>query len=164
MSDGDIYSKSQRGVEELTQRKKKLSSRVRTMLILVDGTVPVLVLKEEAQKVGANTDFLEQLKALGLIVRTGNIVAKAALSPQEHSTAPTVDQFTRFRSAQDFMNVSVVNSLGIKSFFFTLRLERASTLAELRELVEPYKAAITKGSGPGEAQVLTERLVNMLVS
>src|SRR5713101_5360764 len=115
MSDGDIYSKSQRGVEELAHRKMKLSSRVRTMLILVDGNVPVLVLKEEAQKVGANADFLEQLQALGLIVRTGNVATQATLPLQRLSAAPTVDQFTRFRSAQDFMNVSVVNSLGINS-------------------------------------------------
>jgi hypothetical protein len=164
MSAGDIYSKSQRGVEELTQRKMKLPSRVRTMLVLVDGSVPVLVLKEEAQKVGAASDFLEQLQTLGLIVKTGSVATQGTLSAQEQSLATTADQFTRFRRAQDFMNVSVVNSLGIKSFFFTLRLERASTLDELRELVESYKGAITKGSGPAEAEVLTQRLVNMLGS
>ena len=60
------------------------------------------------------------------------------------------------------MNVSVVNALGLKSFFFTLKLERAGNVADLRELVEAYKAAIAKASGQAEAEVLTERLLEML--
>ena len=65
-------------------------------------------------------------------------------------------------AAKEFMNVSVVNALGLKSFFFTLKLERAGNVADLRELVEAYKAAIAKASGQAEAEVLTERLLEML--
>ena len=60
------------------------------------------------------------------------------------------------------MNVTVVDALGIKSFFFTLKLERAGNLAELRELIDSYRAAILKGSGEDEARVFTERLNVML--
>ena len=60
------------------------------------------------------------------------------------------------------MNVTVVDALGIKSFFFTLKLERAGNIADLRELVGPYRDAITKGSGAEEARVFTERLDVML--
>jgi hypothetical protein len=158
MSAGDIYSKSQLGVEEVSNRKLKLSPRVRTMLILVDGQVPLFVLKEEAQKVGAAPDFLEQLQTMGLIVKIGNVAGQS----KEEIKAPATDEFTRFRLAQDFMNVSVVNSLGIKSFFFTLKLERAGTILDLHQLVEPYREAITKGSGKEEAEVLTQRLQGML--
>jgi|GEM_PF-1393820 len=159
-SASDIYSKSQLGIEEVTKRKMKLSSRVRTMLILVDGHVPVFVLREEAQKVGASPDFLEQLETMGLIIKTGSVSAEnsaeLAVQPVE------ADEFTRFRLAQDFMNTTVVNSLGIKSFFFTLKLERASNMAELEELLPPYQEAITKGSGKEEAGVLMQRLQKML--
>ena len=158
MSAGDIYSKSQLGVEEVNNRKLKLSPRTRTMLILVDGQVPVFVLKEEANKVGAAPDFLEQLQTMGLIVKTGTVAGQGAANK---AMAPT-DEFTRFRAAQDFMNISVVNSLGIKSFFFTLKLERANTIDELRELVGPYKDAITKGSGKDEAEVLSQRVTGLL--
>ncbi len=162
MSAGDIYSKSQLGMEEVSTRKIKLSSRVRTMLILVDGHVPVFVLKEEAEKVGAEADFIEQLEAKGLIVKTGAVTAKGPQREEEQYSAQSNDDFTRFRSAQDFMNASVVNSLGIKSFFFTLKLERAANLSDLRDLLEPYKASITKGSGQAEADVLSLRLLKIL--
>ena len=164
MGVGDIYSKSQLGVEEVSNRKMKLSSRMRTMLILVDGHVPLLMLREEAQKVGAAPDFLEQLQSLGLIIQTGTVNDKSEASLNQASQPPATDEFTRFRLAQDFMNVTAVNSLGIKSFFFTLKLERAQNLNELRELLDPYKAAITKGSGGEEAEVLANRLRGMLAA
>ncbi|HVK54932.1 MAG TPA: hypothetical protein VM532_07870 [Burkholderiales bacterium] len=160
MSAGDIYSKSKLGLDEVSSRKMKLSPRMRTMLILVDGHAPMFLLREEAQKLGAAPDFLDQLESLGLIVKTGSVVN----SEDEQLTRQpeALDEFSRFRRAQDFMNVTAVNALGLKSFFFTLKLERASTLADLRGLVETYKAAIVKSSGNEEAEVLTQRLLGML--
>ena len=164
MAAGDIYSKTPLGVQEMSSRKMKLSPRLRTMLILVDGHQPLLILNEEAQKVGAPDDFIAQLAALKLIEKVGSAGALPAAGPDEAAAraAPAGDEFTRFRAAKDFMNVSVVNALGIKSFFFTLKLERAGNVADLRDLVDGYHDAIAKGSGAEEARVLTERLRAML--
>ena len=60
------------------------------------------------------------------------------------------------------MNITVVDALGIKSFFFTLKLERAGNVADLRELVDPYRQCIVKGEGEAQAEVLTRRLREML--
>ena len=81
---------------------------------------------------------------------------------QSNQTVAAVDEFTRFRAAKDLMNITVVDALGIRAFFFTLKLERAGNLADLRELVGPYRDAIAKGSGAEEARVFTERLNSML--
>jgi hypothetical protein len=69
--------------------------------------------------------------------------------------------FERLRAAKEFMNVTVVDALGLKSFFFTLKLERASTLDDLRDLVEPYRDAIAKVD-EAQADVLTGRLQKLL--
>ena len=61
MSAGDIYGKTVLGVQEVSNRKIKLAHRLRTMLILVDGHQPALILQEEAGKLGAPDDFLDQL-------------------------------------------------------------------------------------------------------
>src|SRR5262245_25377104 len=105
MGIGDIYSKSARGIEEVNERKMKLSSRMRTMLILVDGQVPIFVLKVEAEKVGAAPDFFEELQSLGLIVKTG-AVSKAEPSQTQAAPPAPEGEFTRFRLAQEFMNVT----------------------------------------------------------
>jgi hypothetical protein len=164
MGAGDIYTKTSLGVQEVSNRKMKLSPRLRTMLILIDGRQPALILKEEAEKVGAPDDFLEQLVALQLVIKSGVAVVSGPQEAEQapDAPAPAADEYTRFRAAKDFMNSSVVNALGIKSFFFTLKLERAGNVADLRGLVDGYREAISKGSGPEEAEVLTRRLKVML--
>ena len=72
------------------------------------------------QEVGAPQNFLEQLHALELIGRIGS-VTPTAFAAQAHTTnavrSITPDQlFAQFRRAQDFMNISVVNAMGIKAF------------------------------------------------
>jgi hypothetical protein len=165
MSAGDIFSKTDLGVQEVVNRKMKLSPRVRTMLILIDGNQPAFILREEAKKVGAPDDFLEQLTSLGLVQKSGVTVgprASAGESVTPPDSATSGDEFSRFRFAKDFMNVSIVNAMGIKSFFFTLKLERAGNRSDLKELVGAYEEALTKASGPEEARVLVDRLKAML--
>ena len=164
MAAGDIYGKTAAGMAEVTNRKLKLPLRLRTMLILIDGHQPALVLEDEAAKLGAPADFLSQLLGGGLIEKVGSAAVREADHVRQQASAPAVagDEFSRFRAAKDFMNVTVVDALGIKSFFFTLKLERAGNVADLRELADAYRAAIVKGSGEEEARVFSARLAVML--
>ncbi|MEP7069123.1 MAG: hypothetical protein ABI789_07785 [Usitatibacter sp.] len=156
MAAGDIHRKTERGAAEIGQRKLKLLPRLRTMLILIDGVRPEFLVKEEAAKVGAPPDFLEQLQALGLIEK---ISGAAPLGAQP---MPFADEFSQFRAAKEFMNVTVVDALGLKSFFFTMKLERAGTRADLRELAPAYRQALDKALGEAQADVLAQRLEMML--
>lgn len=164
MSAGDIYAKTTLGVNEVSNRRLKLAPRLRTMLILIDGRQPALILQDEAAKLGAPDDFLAQLLGMRLIEKVGSAISQESKAADELATqsAPAGDEFSRFRSAKDFMNVTVVDALGIKSFFFTLKLERAGNLADLRELVDSYRTAISKASGEDKARVFTARLIAML--
>jgi hypothetical protein len=167
MSAGAIYTKTALGTAEIADRKLRLPPRLRTMLILIDGHQPEFLIKEEAEKVGAPADFLDQLMTRGLIEKSGQI-AVAANSPDvgpastPFAPVPQADEFTRFRAAKDFMNITVVDALGIRSFFFTLKLERAGNVADLRELVDTYRGCIVKGEDEAQAEVLTKRLREML--
>ena len=165
ISAGAIYAKTPVGAEEVKNRKIKLAPKVRTMLILIDGTKPVLVLREEAEALGVPPDFIEQLEKLGLVKPVGAAGAGPA-APRPEGGAPVaakkMDPVARFRAAQQFMNDTAVNALGIKAFFFTLKLEKCSTVDDLREMTEPYREAITKGSGPAEAEVMVRRLEELL--
>jgi hypothetical protein len=164
MAAGDIYRKTAPGTSEITSRKLKLNPRVRTMLILIDGLQPEFILREEAEKVGAPANFIDELVALGLIEKAGRAQAAAAAAgaAAPAAAAPEGDEFSRFRAAKDFMNITIVDALGIKSFFFTLKLERAGTRADLRELAPAYREAIAKADGDAQATVLAARLEEML--
>jgi hypothetical protein len=158
MAAGDVYRKTDQGMAEVARRKHKLNPRVRTMLILIEGSHPEFLVKEEGQRVGAPADFIDQLLELGLIERAGRVDAPAQAAKL---SAEPVGEYERFRKAKDFMNVTVVDALGIKSFFFTMKLEKAGTLADLRELAEPYRQAIAR-SDEAQAEVLTAHLQQML--
>lgn len=158
MAAGDIYRKTERGLAEIKDRKLKLNPRLRTMLILIDGVQPEFMLKEDAGRIGAPADFLAQLSAAGLI----ELAAAARTVEAAPRAAAPQDEFTRFRNAKNFMNVTIVEALGIKSFFFTMKLERAGVVADLVELVEPYREAMAKAEGAEHAEVMVGRLKEML--
>ena len=160
----DIYGKTALGLQEIGNRKMKLLPRLRTMLILIDGHQPAFILQKEAGKLGAPDDFLAQLLGMRLIEKIGSAISRESKAADKQSNQPVaaVDEFTRFRAAKDLMNITVVDALGIRAFFFTLKLERAGNLADLRELDGPYRDAIAKGSGAEQARVFTERLNSML--
>src|SRR5260221_2658257 len=158
-SPGAIYAKTPAGSEEVRSRKLKLAPKLRTMLILVDGRKAVGALRDEVSACGMPSDCIEQLESLGLVEPLG---AHAPPSAQVSAPAPVPDAFERFRAAQKFMNDTVVNALGIKAFFFTMKLERTATVDDLKEVLPAYQATIAKASGPAEADVLTRRVREML--
>ena len=73
MAADDVYRKTDLGLYEVKERKLRLSPRLRTMLILVDGAQTEAQLQEEAAGVGAPEDFLDQLMSAGLIERVGHL-------------------------------------------------------------------------------------------
>jgi hypothetical protein len=160
----DIFVKTGLGLQEVSSRKLKLPNRLRCMFILIDGVQPVATLKDEAQQLGAPPDFLEQLEALQLIARKGaaSAVSNVTVGMMPGTEVDKGDEFSRFRVAKDLMNATIVDALGIKSFFFTLKLEKASTRADLAQLVPDYQKAMAKAMGPESAQVMVDRLKRML--
>jgi hypothetical protein len=73
MAAGTIYRKTERGAAEVVGRQLKLNSRVRTMLILVDGVLDESALVDRASQIGAPEDSLQQLLAAGLIEARGSL-------------------------------------------------------------------------------------------
>ena|SRR5579862_3402616 len=165
MAAADIYRKTALGLAEIKERKLKLSPRLRTMLILVDGAQTEEMLQEEAAGVGAPADFIAQLAAAGLVELasgTGSPARAAASSPPDAAGAGPRDAFTRFREAKAFMNSTIVDAMGLKSFMFTMKLEKANSLEELADLVDAYRTALSGAKNEGYARTMTEKLKEML--
>jgi hypothetical protein len=166
--DSIVLVKSRAGVEEVKGRKLKLPPKLRTLLILVDGTKAVAVLNEEAAALGAPADALEELERQGLVERVGEAPSPNAGDRRAVVRAPVsgdparLDPVARFRMAQQFMNETAVNALGLKAFFITLKLEKCATVDDLRALLGDYRAALAKASGGAEAEVLARRARDLL--
>lgn len=147
-----IYRKTGKGEEEIRTRSAKLPPKLRTMLILVDGVKPYAELLRVAQQLGAGDNFAKTLADVGLIEAAGG--AQPAAAPK--------DEFERFRAAKRFMNDTAVNALGVRSFFFTLKVEKCGNREDLVNLMEDYEKALGKGFEPGEAAVLAQQMRELL--
>jgi hypothetical protein len=155
MDVGAIYIKTTAGGDELRSRARTLPQRLRTMLIMVDGTRSVSQLQQAAARLGAPDDFLASLESQGLVERVGP--TKPAVAPRTPVAAPLAVAVTdgeRFNAAKKFMNDTMVDAVGLRAFFFTLKLEKCFTLADLQSLLPDYAKAIAKASGEEVARAL----------
>jgi len=73
-----------------------------------------------------------------------------------------VSEGDRFRAAQKFMNDSAVDAMGLRAFFFTLKLERCFNRSDLLDLMPEFSKAIAKAAGEETARMLETRARELL--
>lgn len=147
-----IYQKTNKGFEEIRSRRYKLPKKPRVLLILVDGKTPLDVVLGQARALGIEESVVGELIAEGFISLQAPLSAAVERAfPGDH------DAEDSFRTAQRFMNESVVNALGVRAIFFTMKLERCATLADLRGLLDAYERALAKSGDPVYTEILTAK-------
>jgi hypothetical protein len=77
--------------------------------------------------------------------------AKAAESPAE-----------QFQSLYDFYNKTIKSTIGLRGFTLQLKVEKASSVDELRDLRRPYLEAVLKAKGSDIARTLANQLDQLL--
>lgn len=163
MIDAEILVKTPAGTDEVKARSRKLPPRMRTMLIMADGQMSAGQLRKAAVALGAPQDCLEFLIQHGLIapaqVRQARAEAAAndEVVAEEAPEVPKLSDAERFRAALKFMNDNAVDAMGLRAFFFTLKLEKCYTPADLSALMPDFVKLVTKGNGEMVARVLEER-------
>ena len=153
------FAKTEKGHAEIAERRRNLRGKLRTVLFLVDAGKSLDAIRQQAAQIGAPDDALAQLAAEGYIVQIGP--ATAAAPPV---SGVVVDEVERFRVAKAFMNDTIVDTLGIRAFFFTLRLERCATRTDLTALLPEYGVALSRKLDPADANVLVERTRELLTA
>ncbi|MFT3820365.1 MAG: hypothetical protein QM750_22590 [Rubrivivax sp.] len=174
MNPGDLIDKTDSGLQELRTRAAGLPPRLRSLLILVDGRRTLAQLQAAAGQIGAPADAVEQLLQRGLValrplgaalqpLATGSEHVDLPLdAPSAPSAAAPADAAERFRSAQKLMNDSVVDAVGMRAFFFTLKLERCFMLDDLRALLPEYRRLLAKAADPARARASEQRVEGLL--
>ena len=156
MKEHDVYVRTEKGLETMRTKRDALSSELRVVFFMIDGQSRAEEILAQVAGLGVTPEAFDGL------VRAGYIAMQApsaptpapADAPVAAKPAPEVD---RFYAARQFLNETVVNAVGLRSFFFTLKLEKANSLPDLRLLLPDYFKLIEKGTGKLEAEVLTRR-------
>jgi len=66
----DIYGKTEKGSEEMKSRKYKLPQAMRSLLIMIDGTMSVGAFLDQATALGNVATMLTELEQQGFIKKT----------------------------------------------------------------------------------------------
>jgi hypothetical protein len=170
MNDNQVFVKTALGSDELRSRARRLPSRVRTMLIMVDGMQTLAQLNAAAASIGAPEACMAFLLEQGLVQPKPKAVTRApaaaattanAVQPVDlllDVEAPELTDAARYLAAQKLMNDSAVDALGLRAFFFTLKLERAFTCDDLRAALPDLNKALAKGKDPAAAALIEARV------
>lgn len=86
-------------------------------------------------------------------------------SPVPAAAAPAPPAMTRaeqFQALYDFYNKTIKSTIGLRGFTLQLKVEKAASVEDFRELRRPYLEAVLKAKGGELAQRLGEQLDQLL--
>lgn len=84
-----ILAKTLAGAEEIATRSRRVPTRLRTVLIIVDGRRSVQHLSESAAALGNIREALAELRALGLVAPVESLAhAAQAIEPASRASVP----------------------------------------------------------------------------
>ncbi|GAA5158864.1 hypothetical protein [Viridibacterium curvum] len=156
--------KTSLGMAALADRDKRLSSKVRMLLVTVDGTIDRAELRKIAMNIGAPADAVDTLFALDLVAeeRASDASPEAPAESANEGGETARDAFGRLRMGAAIMNELASDVLGLKAFFFVLKVEKCGNVAELAQLLPGLEAAVIKAHGSEAGARLLDPLRRLL--
>jgi hypothetical protein len=173
--------KTAKGREEITTRKHNLSAGLRRMLVLIDGRHSKDALLHQFGAIGINEESITFLFDGNFIEMMGNAGAPpAAATPEtpEHAQPaavpdaagkvvpdePSIQSIARARyhAVYNFYTQTIKSTLGLRGLTLQLKVERASSVDDLRALRSVYLEAVLKSKGQEMARSLEHRLDELL--
>jgi len=166
-----VYDKSDKGREEIATRAHHLAPRLRTLLVLIDGRHNVADLLAKVAGLGLNEQNLAELLEGGFIRDIAAAAATPAPAPASAAVAPASapaaeavlpEGQNQFEAIYHFYNETIKNTLGLRGYGLQLKVEKAGSVEDFRELRRAYLEAVQKSRGPEMARSLRERLDQLL--
>jgi len=182
-----IFDKTERGRTEIATRGQTVAPRLRTLLLLVDGKTGNDELLRKVAGLGLNQEHLDELLQAGLIqvsADTGSANTATASSPVANNVAaaeapasknippPAVAPMsteqilppgqTQFEAIYHFYNDTIKSMIGLRGYGLQLKVERAGSVQDFRELRQVYLEAVLKAKGEEIARSLRGRLDQLL--
>lgn len=164
MSPTSILGKTDRGRAEIANRSAALSRTERNLLVVADGRRSVQELL--AMTGTSDPSPLAALLANGFIEVTGEARREPASSVPSTAQVPELDkpvtadaEQSAFRRTYSFLAAQIPEFFGLTAFTLTLRLEKASTLADLEPIKHKLIEAVERKRGQAAAAAYRDRLL-----
>jgi hypothetical protein len=170
-----IFDKTDKGREEIATRKHQLALRLRTLLLLIDGKQSIEEILKKVAGLGLNQDSITELLNNGFLQQIAVAPAPAPVEAQpsatENNAQPGVtarsaavmpDGETQFQAIYHFYTQTIKSIIGLRGYALQLKVERAGSIEEFRELRRPYLEAVLKAKGNEIARSLRTSLDELL--
>lgn len=168
-----IFDKTDKGRDEIATRKHQLAPRLRTLLLLIDGKHGAGEVLKNVAGIGLNEESLTELLNGGFIQMVA--APSPAVEPAGAAPARTEDATppapaanilpageSQFQAIYHFYNETIKSTIGLRGYALQLKVERASSIQEFRDLRQPYLEAVLKAKGNEMARSLRNRLDELL--
>jgi hypothetical protein len=148
-------------VRELKERKRNLPIALRSILIMIDGNRSVGEVLERARALRVDATAFAALEREGLIAKrfSAPSAAESAAVPASRSE----DEVQRFMAAQQKVSDTINTHLGFRGYLMMMRLQRASNLRDLHDLLPDVAQALVKRLGMEAATPIVKALEQLIV-
>lgn len=174
-----FYDKTDKGRLEISSRQFKLSSKLRPLLVIVDGKHATAALLKSVAGLGLDESSLVELEMQGFIVAREEMLAIAPETPEplidvalnglpvrteKITSTPAHSDAEKLLEIKNLYSDTIKNALGIRGFGWQLKVEKAGTLNDFVLLGRPLIEAVHKSKGEESARDLHRQLVRLLTS
>ncbi|WP_247869614.1 MULTISPECIES: hypothetical protein [Oxalobacteraceae] len=166
-----VFDKTEKGREEIATRKHQLATRLRTLLVMIDGKQSSEELLKKVSGIGLNAESLAELEKNGFIqsvVTAAPAPAPVAPPAQAPAAAPAPGAGvlpagqSQFEAIYHFYTETIKSTIGLRGYTLQLKVEKAASIDEFRQLRNPYLEAVLKAQGKEMARSLRDRLDQLL--
>ena len=161
MNPGEIYAKTEEGVRELKERQRNLPIALRSVLIMIDGNRTVAEVLERARALRVDASAFAALERDGLIAKRFSAPSNA-----ESETVPVArseGEVQRVLTAQQQVSNTINKHLGFRGYLMMMRLQRASNLRDLHDLLPELAQSLVKRLGVDTATPIVQELQRLIV-
>lgn len=185
-----VFDKTDKGREEIATRKYHLSPRARSLLVMIDGKQNADDLLKKVAGLGLTEQCMADLLQEGYIREAASQASAApppspavsmpgTASPARIQAAETTgaialvpaamasenvlqDGQTQFEAIYRFYNETIKSTIGLRGYGLQLKVEKAASIEDFRQLKKPYLEAVAKAQGQEMARSLRDRLDKLL--
>lgn len=168
-----IFDKTDKGREEIATRKYRLAPRLRTLLVLVDGKQSADDLLKKVAGIGLSEESLSELLNEGHIQiastvepAPASVSAQPAVMPASEPAAAAESILpegeNQFVAIYHFYTETIRSTIGLRGYGLQLKVEKAASIDDFRQLRQPYLDAVLKAKGNEMARSLRDRLDQLL--
>ena len=155
-----IFDKTDKGREEIISRKFHLASRLRTLLVLIDGKHTSDELLSKVGALGLTQTSMNELEQQGFIQRKNSSIQVSASA--DDTLNSQINSIELFQVLYDFYTESIKQNLGLRGYNLQFIVERATTLQDFHDLRAQFLDAINKVHNQTKALELRDQLDELL--